>query len=97
MLCEACLLRSSTFEIESFWSYTSTVSYGLMTCTGTTSCFLLILYFCHVYRDIILSDGAHHYLLRRYVIAGSTTLFAILFCLVLGSCVLVQCIALNLD
>lgn len=90
MLYEACLLCSSTVEVESFWSYTSTVSYGLMTLTVATACFLLILYFFHVYRDIILSDDANRSSLRHcHVIAGSTTLFAIPFCHVLGSCVLV--------
>jgi len=56
-----------------------------------------MLYFCHVYRDVILSDNMHHSSLRHcHVIAGSTTLFAIPFYLVLGSCVLVQCIALTI-
>jgi hypothetical protein len=68
-----------------------------MTCTGATACFLSILYFRHVYRDVILSDNLHHSSLRHcHVIAGSTTLFAIQFYLVLGSCVLVQGIALNI-
>ena len=68
-----------------------------MTCTGATACFLSILYFCHVYRDVILSDNLHHSSIRHCHVNGcNTTLFAIPFYLVLGSCVLVQCIALNI-
>jgi len=68
-----------------------------MACRRATACSLFILCFFHVYRDVILSDNLHHSSLRHcHVIADSTTLFAILFYHVLGSCVLVQCIALNI-